>query len=420
MAIGYACLTIGVQNTGLSRCILKNATEDKIRSITRSNLSALEAMIDYNIENDIRLFRISSDIIPFGSHPINRVPWWNDFEDMLTRIGKKITAADMRVSMHPGQYTVLNATEPKVVESAIEELNYHGAFLEALGMDLKHKIVLHIGGVYGDKGKSAKAFIDNYFELPQSIRKRLIIENDDKNYTIQDVLAISTKTDTPVVFDNLHHQLNPPMINLSDFEWIEECSRTWKECDGKQKVHYSQQRVGASSGAHSVTISINQFQEFYCDLQDKDIDIMLEVKDKNLSAIKCMNAAVLSLPAKLLNIEWAKYQYFVLSRSASLYNELEQMLEVKDALVAKEFYEKLEQAYMLTEDKATEVNAAQHLWGLVSKSCSCAEKKRYIKLLEAFRNDTGTVKTLKNHLLKCTHKQEIHYLRNSLYFYIER
>ena len=228
MAIGYACITVGVQNTGLSRCILKNATEDNIRKITEANLSALEAMVDYNIKNGIKLFRISSDIIPFGSHPINKVQWWYEFKEILSRIGEKIDVSGMRISMHPGQYTVLNAIEPRVLQNAIEDLKYHAAFLDALDIDKKNKIILHIGGVYGDKVKSSKVFIKNYFNLPQTLKDRLIIENDDKSYTISDVIAISKEIDAPVVFDNLHHQINPTNRKLFIFRsWVVPAPARW-------------------------------------------------------------------------------------------------------------------------------------------------------------------------------------------------
>lgn len=290
MSIGYACLTVGVPNTGLSKCILRNANERKLNAITLSNLTALNAMIDYNIENEIMLYRISSDIIPFGSHPINQLFWWEDYKDILLSIGQKISNAGMRVSMHPGQYTVLNSQNPKVVEKAIEDLIYHEKFLSSLGMDAKCKMVLHIGGVYGDKVKAMKSFIQNYLLLPVEIRRRLIIENDDKNFTIQEVLSISLEIEAPVVFDNLHHELNPPKESQSEYEWIKKCESTWKSQDGKQKIHYSQQKEGGARGAHSDTISLPPFLEFHRNLPNQNIDIMLEVKDKNQSAIKCIKA----------------------------------------------------------------------------------------------------------------------------------
>lgn len=296
MSIGYACLTLEVKDAELSRCILKNATQARLKSIIQSNLKALDTMIEYNIRNNIRLYRISSDIIPFGSHPVNKLRWWDDYQEKLRTIGDKIKKAGIRVSMHPGQYTVLNSNNSSVVEHALSDLDYHEKFLSSMGLDAKNKIILHIGGVYGDKDKAMNNFVEQYQKLAASIKSRLVIENDDKNYTIKDVVEISKKTGAPVVFDNLHHEINPPVENKSrnntktQFEWIDECRKTWGIRDGKQKLHYSQQKEGGFKGAHSDTISVETFMDFYKNLINKDLDIMLEVKDKNISAIKCMNA----------------------------------------------------------------------------------------------------------------------------------
>lgn len=418
MAIGYACVTVGVQNSGLSRCMLKNATAENIKKITGSNLQALENMLDYNIRNGIRLFRISSDIVSFGSHPVNTVNWQEEFREDFLRLGKKISSSGMRVSMHPGQYTVLNSPDPDVAINAVQELSYHGSFLDALGMNPVHKIVLHIGGVYGDKEKSTKAFIRNYLSLSGKLKERLIIENDGKNYTVRDVLEISKETALPVVFDNLHHRLNPSMERYTDAELVEMCGRTWKKTDERQKIHYSQQKEGAAPGAHSDTIFLDSFLDFYNGLYNKGIDIMLEVKDKNLSAVKCINTAILNFPVRHLEEEWARYKYFVLSRSARLYNEIRQLLKEKDAPSARGFYGIIEKALVLPVDTGAEVNAAEHVWGYVNKDCSEAEKKRYENLLQEVKNSTASARAIKNHLLKLAEKQGIDYLKNSLYFYI--
>lgn len=290
MSIGYACIAVGVKNAKLSRCTLKNASEDNIRKITEANLNALDAMIDYNIENKIKLFRISSDIIPFGSHEVNKLEWQVEFKDKIIKIGNKIITSGMRVSMHPGQYTVLNSNRQEVVLNAVRDLKYHNLFLDTLGVHSTNKIVLHIGGVYGDKEKAAENFIKNYRELPSEIKKRLVIENDDKSYTIEDVLKISSEAHIPVIFDNLHNKINQSQEKLSEFQWINICRKTWNKSDGKQKIHYSEQRQGGTIGSHSDTICVNEFLEFYNKLPNKDIDIMLEVKDKNLSAVKCINS----------------------------------------------------------------------------------------------------------------------------------
>ncbi|MFU0784579.1 UV DNA damage repair endonuclease UvsE [Clostridium sp.] len=290
MRIGYACLAVGVVHTTMKRCILKNVNEDKLLNLTAYNLNSLENIIDYNIENNIKLFRISSNLIPFGSNSVNSILWWDIFYNDFLKIGEKIKENGIRVSMHPGQYTVLNSPNKDVVHRAIKDLTYHTRVLDTLGMKNDSKIVLHIGGVYNDKVNSIRRFITNYSYLDDSVKKRLVIENDHKLYNIYDVLEIGTKLNIPVIFDNLHNKVNPCYDKGDDFYWISECRRTWKENDGSQKIHYSQQDSSKRQGAHSSTIDIDEFIDFYKKLGRDDIDIMLEVKDKNLSAIKCINA----------------------------------------------------------------------------------------------------------------------------------
>lgn len=421
MAIGYACLTIGMPDVTFSRCTLRNVNKEKLREITSSNLISLEKIIDYNIKMNIKLFRISSDVVPFGSHRVNNLNWQYEFEDDLKRIGRKIIESGMRVSMHPGQYTVLNSQDEKVVQNAIKDLKYHTDFLKSLGVDSTNKLVLHVGGVYGDKEKAIVAFIKNYVQLEQSIKDRLVLENDDKNYSIEDVLNISKSTGAPVIFDNLHNMLNPSKIDIPETEWIKMCGETWKDSDGKQKIHYSQQRKDANAGAHSGTIRINEFLEFYQNLKshsiDKKIDIMLEVKDKNLSAIKCINCTNENVPIREIEEEWAIYKYLILSRSSATYNEIREMLKSKDTSVLKDFYFKIESAINLPQNIGAEINAAEHVWGYVNKLCSNAQRNRYHKLLGEFKDDKCSIKSLKNHIFKCAIEQNVEYLMNSYYFY---
>ena len=109
MSIGYACLALGLPNSQLRSCRLQNASPDKLYSLIQNNLAALESIIDYNIDNGIELYRISSDLIPFGSSVALDLPWENRFAEDFSRLGQKIKNSQMRVSLHPGQYTVLNS-----------------------------------------------------------------------------------------------------------------------------------------------------------------------------------------------------------------------------------------------------------------------------------------------------------------------
>lgn len=151
MNLGYACLALGVPDTKIRTCRLENATPEHLQALMAQNLNALEAMVRYNVKNGIRLYRISSDLVPFGSHPAVPFAWQDIFRGRLLKIGQAVKHAHMRVSMHPGQYTVLNSTNAEVVARSIDDLVYHERVLSSFGMDSTHKIVLHIGGMFGDK-----------------------------------------------------------------------------------------------------------------------------------------------------------------------------------------------------------------------------------------------------------------------------
>jgi len=289
MRIGYACIAVGVEGANQRACIKKNASSDKLAELIEHNLNALETIIDYNAANKIFLFRISSGLIPFGSSHVNRIPWQKIFKSKFQTIGKKILDYKMRVSMHPGQYTVLNSPNSDTVKNAVEDLRYHSKVLDCLGVPGSHKIIMHIGGIYGDKKNAIKRFIKNYYLLDENIRKRMVVENDDKCYNINEVLTIGKIIKAPVVFDNLHNEINYFDKSKSELYWINKCGKTWnRQKDGIQKIHYSQQDPNNKKGAHSQTIDVEKFSEFYKLLNRKNIDIMLEVKDKNNSAIKCI------------------------------------------------------------------------------------------------------------------------------------
>ena len=240
MAIGYACISVGLLNSSMKKCLLKNATDETLKDITKNNILALQRQIDYNIHNNIHMFRISSDLIPFGSSPVNKLDWPNLFKTELNQIAEKIKTNNIRVSMHPGQYTVLNSLNEETVKNAIADLSYHALVLDSLKTDNSNKIILHVGGVYVDKKTAMQRFIENYQTLAQNVKDRLVIENDDKSYTITDVLSISQQTNVPVVYDNLHNYLNPSSTLVSDQYWIDTASKTWqKKTENKKFITHN-------------------------------------------------------------------------------------------------------------------------------------------------------------------------------------
>ncbi len=416
MSIGYACLTVGVPDTAQKSCLIKNVSEERLLEIIEHNLNSLEKIIDYNIRNDIRLFRISSGLIPFGSSPVNKLKWWDIFSRRFQQISEKIRQNKIRVSMHPGQYTVLNSPDEDIVIRSIADLNYHTRVLQCLDVGTEHKVVLHIGGVYNDKKQAVKRFIANYRRLDKGVKDRLVIENDDKSYNICDVLEIAEVLGTPVIYDNLHNYLNPCDRQKGDTYWINQCQKTWKAEDGIQKIHYSQQDSRKKAGSHSDSIRINEFMAFYESLERKDIDIMLEVKDKNLSAVKCINCTSGNKSIKALEQEWSRYKYSVLERSPSDYNEIRKLLKNKEDYPAVPFYTLLEDAFRADYTIGNSVNAALRIWGYFKDTASEYERNRFLKGIEDYRQGKMSIGTIKSILRKMTVKYRQPNLLNSYYF----
>lgn len=418
MRIGYACLAVGVPGTALRTCRQSNADEATLTAVIEHNLASLRQMVLYNIEQKIGLYRISSDIIPFGSSPVNQLPWQALYAEQLSGIGDLIRHSRMRVSMHPGQYTIINARDTDVVGRAIADLRYHAGFLDALGVGSDNKIILHIGGIYGDRMAALERFAIQYDQLDHSVRRRLVIENDERLFTVEDALALHRRIGVPVVFDNLHHTLNrcdaASREPAADRDWIMACRSTWQPADGPQKIHYSQQEPGKRPGAHSDTIAAQAFMADMASLPD-DLDVMIEVKDKNLSAVKCTNCLRPDGPITDLEKEWARYKYEVLEHAPAIYQAIRVMLKDKSAWPAPAFYALIEAAQKEPITIGHAVNAAQHVWGYLRKAAGPQEIKAFEQYLARFSSGRLSREALIRLLCRIAMKQDQPYLTQSLY-----
>ena len=289
MKIGYPCrnLTIGCSSGKTFR--LKSYSEERIISTVQDNLRCLLDMCRFNAEHGILFLRITSDLIPFASHPVCRFDWRTFFADSLDEIGALIRSQGMRISMHPDQFTLINSIDPAIFARSNAELAYHAAVLEALGLDTRAKIQIHIGGVYGDRKASIDRFVERFGLLDQSIRQRLIIENDDRRYTLRDCLGVSERTGLPVLFDVLHHEVNGSGESLR--QAVRLTKATWSDKDGIPMVDYSSQAKGRKPGVHTNSIDLAHFVAFLEDTRPFDFDVMLEIKDKERSAMKALDGA---------------------------------------------------------------------------------------------------------------------------------
>lgn len=411
--IGYACLPLGYRDYKFKRVLKKNLSKETVKNAVLNNLESLDNIIEYNLSEGIKMFRITSDLIPFGLDSIKYYNWKVECRDKFLSIGEKIKKYKMRVSFHPGQYTVINSKDINVVENSIKDLRYHTDLLNLLDVDNSNKIILHVGGVYGNKKMAIDRFIENYKLLDEDIRKRLVIENDQLSYNVVDLLYINSKTGVALVFDNLHNKLNPPESKISESEIIKKFNRTWKEEDGKQKIHYSQQDNSKILGAHSRTIDLNLFKDFIEKI-DTDIDIMLEVKDKDLSAIK-VNNFLYRNEKKYLERQWAKYKYNVLERHPKNYLEIRELLKDEKYNII-EFYKLIDESTDTDIEKNKFINGYLHVWGYFKKITNEKEKKMMKSYENRYLKGTITEKPIKSFLLKLSIKYKINYLINSYYF----
>lgn len=413
MKIGYACITLIVEARTNRRVTLKNFSEKFFLEVLSQNLADLNAILENNEKNNIKLFRISSDIVPLGSHSINEIPWNKYFQNELSAIGEYIKKCGMRVSMHPGQYTVLNAEKEDIVLKAIEDLEYHSKFMDSLGVDSANKIILHIGGGYGDKVAAMSRFIENFKRLSPSVKSRLVIENDDRTFNINDLLYVSGEINIPVIFDNLHHECNHE-IEMPIKEIMSKVAKTWKKEDGNIKVHYSQQDTHKHIGAHSNSILVKEFLEYFEEVKEFNSDIMLEVKDKDISAIKC-NLIVNNMNVKLKHVviekQWAKYKYLLMERNYKYYKECSKI--VKEKCSIEKFYKYVDEIMSFDIEDGSFMNTSEHVWGYVKNNTSDKEQNHFKKLLL----DMEHKEKVKHYLKKLCDKYNAAYMLESYYFY---
>lgn len=286
MRIGYPCInrTVGCLSSRTFR--LKSFSEDRLISTINSNLDCLMKILEWNLEYNILHFRITSDLVPFASHPINRLNWQHHFKSVFRKIGRFATKNSMRISMHPGQYTLLNSPKEIVHENSLKDLEYHTDVLDLMDLNNSSKIQIHVGGVYGDKNRAIKRFISRYERLDSRIKRRLVVENDERSYSVADCIKINEVTGVPIVLDSLHHETNNNHESIT--QAVQLCIDTWHRGDGVPIIDYSTQDPGQRPGKHAMSINLNRFKVFLEETKPYDFDIMLEIKDKETSALKAI------------------------------------------------------------------------------------------------------------------------------------
>lgn len=289
MRIGYPCLNRSIGCSPSKTFRLASYTDQRLEDTVSANLSCLQEILVYNAEHGLLFLRITSDIVPFASHEVCTFPWQERFADDFAKLGDYCRKHGFRISMHPDQFVLLNAPDERVLARSIADLAYQTAVLDLMGLDRTAKVQIHVGGVYGDKAAAMDRFVKNYRALSPEIRARLVIENDERLYSAADCLELNTKTKIPIILDTFHHSLNNTAEPVNElFSAIRE---TWNGRDGIPMVDYSSQQGGKRMGAHAESLDPEDFSRFLSGSRDFDFDLMLEIKDKEKSALQALSLA---------------------------------------------------------------------------------------------------------------------------------
>ncbi len=302
MSIGYACINMqlsypqkyggkekGVEPITTGRSMIKRTFQTKgldyASELTLKNVKDLNGIISWNVLNGYDFYRMSSGLAPWKTEYD-----WEDLKDIdsirrwFHSAGTMAKTHGVRLTSHPGPYNVLVSPKEEVVENCIKDLTIHGDEFDMMGLSRTpyNKINIHLGGAYGDKEASMKRFVKNFPRLPESVRSRLTLENDDKAsmYSVKDLYeGIYKKIGVPIVFDYHHHKFCTG--GMSEQEALEMALSTWG--DIKPVTHYSESRRDEQKDE---TIRVQAHSDYVYDkieMYGNDFDIMVEAKAKELA-----------------------------------------------------------------------------------------------------------------------------------------
>ena len=303
MNIGYACINMqlsypqkyGGQEKGVlpittGRSMIRRTFDSKgivyASEKTLSNCSDLEKIVKWNINNGYKFFRVTSNLAPWKSeYRWDEMPDIEQIRKHLWSAGTMANTHNLRLTSHPGPFNVLTSPHPHVVENCVKDLTDHGDVFDMMNLSRTpyNKINIHIGGAYGDKESAMKRFCENFDLLPDSVKSRLTVENDDRAsmYSVKDLYeGVYKKIGIPIVFDYHHHQFCTG--DLSEKEALEMALSTWPK-DIVPVVHYSESRREEQLDESIREQAHSDYVYDYIDTYGNNVDIMIEAKAKELA-----------------------------------------------------------------------------------------------------------------------------------------
>ena len=272
----------------------------------RVSLEYLDAIFAHLGKHGIDMYRMASDLAPYATHP--DMPQFHamvrDSASDLAAIGARAIAQGLRLSFHPSQYVVLNSPDPGLVARSVADLTSQAEMLDLMGLGPEAVIVIHVGGTYGDIAASDARWVETWTTLPEPVRRRLVLEHDDVRFSASDVLWIHGHTGVRLIFDHQHFLcLNPDGLDMG--ETVRRILDTWPEGQ-RPKIHFSSPRtelrevkrkdrttkktrtvhVAPIWTGHADYVHPFEFMAFMRSITDRDFDVMIEAKAKDLALIR--------------------------------------------------------------------------------------------------------------------------------------
>ena len=277
---GYACINLSI-NKRYRTFRLKTVTDhdiQKIKEVIYHNIALFKEVIEWNIEHNIYVYRVTSDIIPFYSHP-DMMALLSTYEILncewvireLVEIAQYQRKYNLRISMHPSQFTLLTSPRKEVTERSIMDINRQTEFAKKVN---GKNVIIHVGGAYGDKKSALKRFKENIKYVDKEL---LTIENDDKTYSSLEVVSLCDELGLKWVYD-YHHERCNKSLEKDILDIIR-----YKEPD---KYHLSTGTPNLDSLSHSDYITIGDWMSFQEQLSQTGVtnaDVIFEAKMKNLA-----------------------------------------------------------------------------------------------------------------------------------------
>ncbi|KZT53356.1 UV-endonuclease UvdE [Calocera cornea HHB12733] len=281
--LGYACLNTVLRQLPEPVFCSRTCRLDTLRregvefakELGLRNVEDLGKMIEWNEANKIKFMRVSSDMFPFASH--GEHGYSLEYADSALRAaGALAKKYGHRLTMHPGQFTQLGSPKPGVVAASVRELEHQCDILDRLGVGRDGVMIIHMGGVYGDKPGTIARFKQNWRGLSEKVRDRLVLENDELCYNVEELLPVSEELGVPIVLDWHHDWIYPS--SQSPAELMPRILSVWQQKGIKPKQHLSEPRPGA------VSVVEKRAHADRCERLPEgmpgDMDLMIEAKDK--------------------------------------------------------------------------------------------------------------------------------------------